>query len=154
MGNSHGMNIDFGISMSQSLPPSTGNDRSISITRIESRFNSIASSISDLARHQAVHLQHLINDDIIATIENKLALESINGNQLLIDAITEIISGLQNELIHSKLLSERISTGFSISSSDATSIPSLFASKNDESSRSDTFLDRRPSIHQRHLADG
>ena len=63
------------------------------------------------------------------------------------------ISGSQNELIHSKLLTERIFAGFSISSSDATSIPSLFASKNDESSRSDTFPDQRPSVCQRRSAD-
>ena len=54
-----------------------------------SQYNSIASSISDLARHQTVRRPHLISDDIIASIERKIELERINGNQLLIDAITE-----------------------------------------------------------------
>ena len=58
---------------------------------MENWYNSIASLIIDLARHQAVRREHLINDDIIATIEKKLLLESNNANPLLIDAITEKI---------------------------------------------------------------
>ena len=71
----------------------------------------------------------------------------------MIDAINEKISGLHNELMHSKLLSKRNFADFTTGSTDASSIPSLFISENDESSWSDTFPDHRPTVRQRRSVD-
>ena len=42
--------VDFGISPSTSLPPSTGSLLSVNVDHMERRFNDIASSIVDLVR--------------------------------------------------------------------------------------------------------
>lgn len=83
--------MDFGMSTSPYLPPSTGSQHSVNIAQMENWYNSIASSISDLARHQAVRREYLINDEIIATIEKKLLSESNDGDPLLINVISENI---------------------------------------------------------------
>ena len=147
------MNIDFGMSLSPSLPPSTGSQRSVNIARMENQYNSIASSISDLVSNQTVRRPHQISDNLIATIENKLMLQNNNGDQMLIDAVTQKISGLKRELKYAQQWEEKMCSEFNERVSDAGSIPSLFTSENEDSSRSDTLPDQRPAVRQRRSAD-
>ena len=43
------LNVEFGMSTSPSLPPSTGSSRSINVDRLHSGYEIITTSISDLA---------------------------------------------------------------------------------------------------------
>ena len=138
------------------LPPSTGigrNSGALNVASMANQFNSIAASLSDLTRHQTVRRPHLISDDIIPSIEKKDELQRTRGNPLLIEAINEKIKGMREELAYSRRLSQQMFAGYPTSTSDANSIPSLFTSENDDSSRSDTVPNQRPCVRQRHSLD-
>lgn len=69
--NTHRLDVEYRMSSGTSLPPSSGSQRSISFQRMESGYQFIAASISDLACQQSVPCKHEINNNIIATIENE-----------------------------------------------------------------------------------
>ena len=103
-------NVDFGISNSASLPPSTGNMRNINVENMERRFAGIASSIQDLTKHAMVRTVNVVNDDLIKAIEELDRLERLHGNVRLIEAYQEKISDLEKEKIHSVSMRDEIFT--------------------------------------------
>ena len=156
LGRARRVNVDFGMNSSPFLPPSTGigrNSGALNVASMANQFNSIAASLSDLTRHQTVRQPHLISDDIIRSIEKKDELERTSGNPLLIEALNEKIKGMYEELAYSRRLSQQMFAGYPTSTSDANSIPSLFTSENDDSSRSDTVPNQRPCVRQRRSPD-
>ena len=67
-GRTRRQNVEFGMSPGASLPPSTCNYLSINVQIMERGYEFIASSISDLERHQFIRGVYVINNDIIAKI--------------------------------------------------------------------------------------
>ena len=60
---------------------------------------------------------------------------------------------MDEELVYSRRLSQHMFAGYPTSTSDANSIPSLFTSENDDSSRSDNVPPQRPCVRQRRSPD-
>jgi len=150
------VNMDFGMNSSPYLPPSTGNSRNSGRLNVESmsnQFNSIAASLSELSRHQTVRPPHLISDDLIRSIEKREALVNTGGNPLIIEALDQKITGMNDEMEYSRRVSQRMFADFPTSFSDGNSIPSLFTSENDDSSRSENVPPQRPCVRQRRSAD-
>ena len=93
-------NVDFGISNSASLPPSTCGVRSVNVEGMQSRFTDIASSIQDLTRHTFVRALNVINDDLIKAIGELNDLERGGGSDRLMKAYMDRISDLEKEKVH------------------------------------------------------
>jgi hypothetical protein len=102
------LNVEFGMSSSPSLPPSTGTGRSINFDRLQSGYQIIASSLSDLARQQSVRGSNVINEDIIATYTKKFELEREGVDGVLIQAYDQKIKDLQTERDQSVWLRSRM----------------------------------------------
>ena len=105
-------NVDFGVSPTASLPPSTGSLRSVDVDRMERRFNGIASSIGDLVRGNMVRSVNDINNDIIAAIKEMNTLERNNSDIRLVEAYGEKINDLQQEKLQSAQLRNSMFNGF------------------------------------------
>ena len=79
-GRTRQLNVEFGMSHSASLPPSTGCHQSINIERMETGYQFIAASISNLDWQQVVRGIHEINNDSISTTRER---NGIDGDGLL-----------------------------------------------------------------------
>lgn len=93
------MNVKVETSTFPSLHPSTCSARSINADRIESGYQFIAASINDLAWQHAVRGLHEINNNIIQTTTQKLALKYEDVNSGLISTYTQKIVDLQEECL-------------------------------------------------------
>jgi len=136
-----------------SLHPSTGSHRSINVEIIESGYQFIAASTSDLACNRLVRREHEINNDKITTTEKKLLLETKGVSTVLIDAYTQKILDLQEERKQSQFLSQRMFVNYERNPSDSSTIPSLFATDNENINQSKRLSDRRPHIQRHRSAD-
>ena len=101
-------NVDFGISNSASLPPSTGGVRNMNVEGMQNRFADIASSIQDLTRHTFVRALNVINDDLIKAIGELNALESGGGSDRLMKAYTDQISDLEKEKLQASSIRDNM----------------------------------------------
>ena len=97
-------NVDFGVSPTAFLPPSTGSFRSINVERVEGRYTEIAASITDLAIQGLVCAVSAINDDIISAIKEQNVLTQNGLDSCLIDAYQTKIVDLEREKTHDQLL--------------------------------------------------
>ena len=94
-------NVDFGISNSASLPPSTSNIRNLNVDGMEARFSGIAQSIQELTKHAMCRSPNVVNDDLIKALVELDNLERLNENPRLIAAYRIKISDLEKEKMYS-----------------------------------------------------
>ena len=65
-------NVDFGLSNSVSLPPSTAGSSGIDFNRVENRFNAIVNSIDNLGMSHMSRHSEVIYDAIIKAMKDKI----------------------------------------------------------------------------------
>ena len=89
--------MDFGISNTTFLSPSTSNVRNVNIEGMQRRFKGITSLIHDLTRHLTVRAVHVVTEDLIKAIEELDRLKSTNGNSWLMATYKGTIIDLKKE---------------------------------------------------------
>lgn len=88
---------NMGLNNNAFLPPSQRNNGSINIDRMENGFNNIASSLHNLAMQNRIRRVGDINNELIATIREKVELEHANADNAIIDAYNTKIDDLKAE---------------------------------------------------------
>ena len=101
-------NVDYGMTQSPILPPSTGRWRAFDVERMENTYVGIANAINNLANQSLVRRPQEINDDIINTLQEKMAAQRNNIDDSIIRAYDIKLSDLNEELLYSRRLLRRM----------------------------------------------
>jgi hypothetical protein len=112
------LNVEFGMSPTASLPPSTGQRDSVNIDRMETGFQFIAASIRDLARSQSVRGLNAINNDIIQTTRERIGLAENGLPEMIYEAYDQKLKDLQEERRQCQWLSNRTFADFDETNND------------------------------------
>ena len=91
---------EFGISTNLLLPPSTGAStwRPLDMQSMHNTYMCLANSINNLAANQLVRRPIEINNDIIATIQQRNVANRSSSDNELMSAFEEKLSDLRKEL--------------------------------------------------------
>ena len=95
----HRTNVDFGVSSTPSLPPSTGKWHPFDIHRMENWYVTIANSINNLATHQLICRLLDFNNDINKTLQEKNISVCNDGDSVLLSAYDDKLYDLNDELV-------------------------------------------------------
>ena len=100
-------NVDFGMDTNSFLPPSTSSSLMNDVNRVQTDFNAIASSISNLATSHVIRHTDVIDDKIIQTIQDRILAERNGASEELIQAYKNKLDSLNRERNLSVMYMER-----------------------------------------------
>ena len=101
-------NVDFGMTQSLILLPSTGRWRVFDVKRMKNAYVGIANAINNLANQSLVRRPQEIKDDIIITLQEKMAAQRNKIDESIIRAYDIKLSDLNEELLYSRRLFRRM----------------------------------------------